>query len=404
MSVSAHDLNTLNGNFKETYDDKLTNLVPEGVKLSPKIKFIPRAKQPGNYFHAPVTLGLEHGFTFANSGEGAFNLNVPISSKTKDATVRGTMMVLRSALSYEAASRAAGGGNKAFEDATKYLVENMTRSTARVLEAECFYGQVGLGTVASTAGNVITVTTAEWAPGIWVGAEDMPLEIRSSAGVLRGECNIEEVSMSGRTLTVDSLPAGTTGTDVIYRKGAYGKEFPGVHKIITNTGELFGIDAGEYSLWQGNSVAASGTLGFDEMSDALTRAIEKGLDGKVTAYVNPRTWVDLMAELTAKRSFDSSYKASMGQNGFEAIEFFSQNGKIEIVSSTFVKEGYAYLLSVDDFVKVGSSDVTFRRPGKGDEFFKDLENSAGYELRIFCDMSLFCKRPGVQTVITTITN
>lgn len=405
MSQSANDLNSLNGNFKETYADKLQNLIPEGVKLLPRIKFAPRPKQPGNFYHAPVVLGMEHGVTYAAPDEGAFNLNPPISGQTKDATVRGYQMLLRSALSYEAAARSMGGGTKAFEDATKFLVESMTRSVSRRLEVELFYGQMGIGTVSgSPSGNVITIATAEWAPGIWVGSENMKIEIRTSAGVLRGTCSVQSVSMVNRTITVDAVPGSTGNGDVIWFYGAYGKEFAGVHKIITNTGELFGIDASQYSLWSGNSSVASGTLGFDELSDALARAVEKGLEGSVTAFVNPRTWVDLLNELTAKRQFDSSYKASMGEAGHENITFYSQNGKIEVVSSIFVKEGYAFLLALEDMIRIGSTDVTFRRPGQGDQFFRDLENSAGYELRCYTDQALFCRAPGKQTVVTSIVN
>lgn len=404
MATSAHDISTLNGNFKETYAAKMENLIPDGVKLLPRVKFVERTKQPGNFYHAPVILGLEHGVTFAAPDEGAFNLNAPISGQTKDAVVRGYQLVLRSALSYAAASRALGGEPRAFEDATKWLVENMKRSVDRKLEAELFYGQIGYGTVSSVAGNVITLTTAQWAPGIWVGGEGMRIEVRSSANVLRGDAYLTAVDMTNRTITVDALPAGTTGTDIIWHYGAYGKEFAGVHKIITNTGELFGIDASAYSLWKGNSSSASGTLGFDELSDALARAVEKGLDSGVTVFVNPRTWVDLLNELVAKRQFDSSYKTNEGISGHENLTFFSQNGKLEVVSSIFVKEGYAYALCLEDFVRIGSTDVTFKRPGQGDEFFKDLNDAAGYELRCYTDQALFCRAPGKQTLIDSIVN
>jgi hypothetical protein len=39
---------TLNGLFKETYGDKLHELIPDGVKLMNKIKFMSKEKQPGN--------------------------------------------------------------------------------------------------------------------------------------------------------------------------------------------------------------------------------------------------------------------------------------------------------------------------------------------------------------------
>lgn len=404
MAGSAHDLNSLNGLFKEVYADSLENLIPEGVKLMPRVKFVPRAKQPGNFYHAPVILGLEHGVTFAGGDEGAFNLNAPIVGQIKDATVRGNQMVLRSVLSYGAASRSVGAGARAFEDATKFLVANMMRSMARKLEIELFYGQSGYGTVSAIAGNAITVTTADWAPGIWAGSEGMKIEIRSVAGVLRGSASISAVNMSTRVLTVDAAPPGVIATDVIWHFGAYGKEFAGAHAIITNAGTLFGIDASQFSLWQGNTYPASGTLGFDELSAALARAVEKGLDSPVVAFVNPRTWSNLMTDQAANRRYDSSYKAGEAENGMESLMFHSQNGKIEIVPSIYVKESHAFLLCMDELIRVGSTDITFRRPGQGDEFFRDLENSAGYELRAYTDQALFCSAPGKQVLITSIVN
>jgi hypothetical protein len=55
--AEANDVSTLNGLFKETYADKIENLIPDGVKLMPAIKFISKEKQPGNNFHMPVILG-----------------------------------------------------------------------------------------------------------------------------------------------------------------------------------------------------------------------------------------------------------------------------------------------------------------------------------------------------------
>ena len=59
--------------------------------------------------------------TFASSSEDAFTLNDPIAGQIKDAQVQGNALVLRSAIGYKAAS-ASMGSNKAFEQATKFLV------------------------------------------------------------------------------------------------------------------------------------------------------------------------------------------------------------------------------------------------------------------------------------------
>lgn len=399
---------TLNGNFKQVYADKLENLIPENVKLMTMIKFNQKAKT-GDQYHQPVILQQEHGITFATSEDDAINLNAAVSGAIRDATIRGNVAVLRANLGYAAASRAAGGGAKAFEDATKFLVANMLRSMAKKLEIEMLYGQIGYGAVASSSTNTLIVTTAEWAPGIWSGAEGMPVEIRDITGATsRGTFTVTAVDMDLRKLTFDAsvAAAGVVATDVIWHKGAYGKEFAGIHQILSQTtGTLFGISITDYNLFKGNSYSAgSAALSFAKLNKAATRGIEKGQMGKLVAMVNPRGWADMLNDQAALRRYDSSYSKKKMDNGAEALEFNSQNGLIEIHASTFVKEGYAYLLSTDEFMRVGSSDVTFKRPGREDEFFLDRPDSMAYELRLFTDQALFCSAPGRNTLITAIVN
>jgi hypothetical protein len=392
--------------FKENYADKIEDLIPDGVKVLNMIKFMPKDKQPGNLYHQPVILGLEHGVTFASSDEDAFNLNAPIAGVIKDAQVRGYPMVLRSVLGYTAASRAAQGGKQAFMDATKYLVSNMLRSVTKKLEIEMLYGQLGYATVASNVGPLLTITTSEWAPGIWAGAEGMPVEIRSVSGaVSRGVFTVASVSMDNQTVTLNEDPTPLTAGDVIWHKGAYGNEFPGIHFILQNTGTIFNINAGVYNLFKGNNYPAGGAaLSFNKLNLAAARGVEKGQDGKLVAMVNPRAWSNMMNDQAALRRYDGSYSKEKAEMGSKSILFHSQNGEIEIQPSIYIKQGYAFLLNVEDWMRVGSQDVSFKRPGQGEEFFRDLENAAGYELRLYTDQAVFCMAPGRSTFISGIVN
>jgi len=403
---TANSIQTLNGFFKEAYAEKLAELIPDGVKLLNRIKFMSKERQPGNLYHQPVILGMEHGVTFASSDEDAFNLNPPVAGVIKDAQVKGNPVVMRSLLGYTSASRAALGGSKAFMDATKFLVANMLRSMAKKLEIEMFYGQMGYGVVASVSGADLTITTAEWGPGIWAGAEGMPVEIRDTAGTTsRGTSVVKSVNMDTRVVKLQTAVPGTIATDVIWHSGAFGNEFPGVHKILTSTGTLFNIDTATYNLFKGNEFSASSAaLSFTKLNLASSRAVEKGLDGRVLAFCNPRAWANMLSDQAALRQYDSSYKSSVAETGSESLLFHSQNGPIEIIPSIYVKEGYAYLLSLEDWYRVGSSDMTFKRPGQGEEFFRDVENSAAYELRLYSDQALFCMAPGKNTLIKDIVN
>lgn len=408
----AGTIGTLNGFFKETYANKLEELIPDGVKILNKIKFMSKEKMPGNLFHQPVILGLEHGITFASSDEDAFNLNPPIAGSIKDAQVKGNPAILRSVLGDSAASRAAQGTAQSFMDATKFLVANMLRSMAKKLEIEMLYGQMGYAVVQSIASNVVTITTSEWAPGIWAGGENMPIEFRDTTGATsRGECQVASVDLTAQTITLASIPAGITGGglgvgDVIWHKGAYGNEFVGIHKILTITsGTLFNINVGTYNLFKGNTYsAAGGALSFTKLNNAAALAVEKGQDGTLYCLVNVRAWSNMLSDQAALRRYDGSYSKDTLNQGAKTLSFHSQNGELEIEPSIYVKQGYAYLISADEWMRVGSSDMSFKRPGHNDEYFRPLENSAGSELRLFTDQALFCSAPGRNVLISGITN
>lgn len=400
-------LGNLNGLFKQVYADRLKDLIPDGVKLLNMIKFSTKDKT-GDKYNQPVILGMEHGVTFAASEEDAFSLNPAVAGQIKNAEVRGNALVLRSVIGYKAIS-ASIGSESAFQEATKYLVANMLRSVTKKLEIEMLYGTKGYGKVESTSGSTITIESAEWAPGIWAGAEGMPIEVIDAGdGVTVNQAaKIVSVNFETKTITLDAPVAAPVGVgDTIFHKGALGKEFKGIHAILEQqTGDLFNISQSTYNLFRGNVYDCLGDeLSFDHLNNAIARAVEKGLDSKVVCMVNPRTWADLLTEQAALRSYDSSYAAAKLQQGSKGLLFHSQNGEIEIVPSIYVKEGFAYIIEPSSFMRVGSQDVSFKRPGFGDDFFRELDSAAGFELRCYCDQALFTSMPSHNVLIKGIVN
>lgn len=220
----------------------------------------------------------------------------------------------------------------------------MMRSMAKKLEIEMLYGQNGYGTVASVSTTTVTITTSEWAPGIWSGANGMPIEIRDTTGATsRGEFSVVTSDLSARTITLsaNAASAGVVAGDVIWHKTAYGNEFAGVHTILSqSSGTLFNINQSTYNLFVGNTYSAqSGALSFPKLSQAVARAVEKGLDGPLTFLVNNRTWSNLLADEVALRKYDGSYSPVELENGSKALKFHSQNGELIITPSIYVKEG-----------------------------------------------------------------
>ena len=280
----------------------------------------------------------------------------------------------------------------------------MLKSITKKLEIQMLYGQVGYATLeAQTATNTIQIPDSQWAPGIWGGAEGMPIEQRTSAGTLVKSMKVISVSFENRTITVDGTATAVSANDVLWHKSAYGNEFAGIHKIISNTSTIFGIDASQYALFKGNQYDVNNSaLSFGKVQEAISKAVEKGLETSVKLIINPDVWADLMTDQAALRKYDQSYSSKELENGANGLKFHSQNGEVEIVPSIHCKRGFAYIVSLDEMVRIGSTDVTFNRPGAEGQFFKDLENSAGYEMRCYADFALFCYRPSVNVLLFNI--
>lgn len=419
-SLPSNTVASLDGLFKNVYAPNVKMLLPQAVQLQKDIKFSESEKLGGEY-HQPVNLAHTHGYTFSDGAGDTFELNYVASGVTKDAKLKSNEIVLRDRLSYGAASRALTGGEAAFVNSTQYVVRNMRTSISKKTEVQMFYGTEGIGQVASVTGQNIVIKASEWAPGIWTGAEGMPIQIFAPGATAASDARaggvafstdsatngtgyrVTKVDIAAKTITVQGTMTGVAQNDVIFPAGAFKKEMRGLHSILRNTGDLFGIDSSTYSIWKGNEFATTGRLTFNTISNAVDLAIAKGLDEDVTLYISSKAHSDLLFDNELKRQVDASYSATKQVRGSREFGFVGQAGNVRIVPSTFVKEGYAYLVVTSDFKRIGSTDITFNRPGQKDSFFMDLENHAGYELRAYSDQALFCEAPGRQVVISGLT-
>lgn len=419
----ANVLQTLQGLVKDRYADKVKDLVPDHVKLYNAIKF-DTSKKVGKAYNEPVILSLESGFTYAGENADLFNLNEVKEFKMRNAEIKARELVLRSAISIGAIGRS-GSEPQAIQKAMDLMVGNMLKSMYHRLEVQMFYGQSGLGVIDSVAGSPqFTIQAAEWASGIWNGTTGAEVEIYSALGVRRGGFRIEGYSLSNRSITLaqlvpaDGLLADIVSTDVIYFKSATSNdgtnltaknEFLGVHAIATETSSLFGISNTNEPLFQGSiqNVGTDATinaavLSFAKIEDGIAKMVEKGLmEEQVSCYVNPKQWNSLLTEQDAKRSYDSSYSSAKSENGSREIVFHGQNGMIKVIASTFVKEGYAYLICEKDLKRIGSTEVTFKRPD-GEEYLELLEGKHGMEMRAYTDQALFTARPASICVLRYI--
>jgi hypothetical protein len=345
-------------------------------------------------------------FTYGGPDGDAFDLNDAATSQVKSARVKGHEMVLRSAMSIK--SITATDANS-FEKSTKFIIGNMLKSMYHRLEIQLMYGQAGLGVIESTDGSTIVIKAAEWASAIWNGIEGAKLEIRDSANLnsIRGGSALKVLSVSQKNRSITftaALPGAATVNDVVTFElgdGNLAVEFKGLHAIATTEGSLFGIDNNVYDLFRANivdvgaSAASPAVLSFEKIQEGVAVAMEKGFgEEAMTVIVNPKSWKNLLTEQASLRQYDSSFSKVKVEQGAQYIEFYSQNGMIKIVPSTFCKEGYAYAICEKDMMRIGSIDVSFKDPMTGeDKYFRHLEERHGVEMRAYTDQALFTPRP-----------
>jgi hypothetical protein len=412
-------LTELNGLVKRVYADKIGDLIPDNAILVKAIEFT-KKKRLGDTFEYPVILANEHGVTYASAGSGAFTLDAPVAMTMQNARIPSVQMVLRSRMDYETASKAVSGGERAFRSSTELLFKSMADSMTHRLECSMLYGGIGLGKIGSTANasatsTVLTISNATWAIGIWAGCENARIDIYESTVQINtnSACTISAVDPVNKTLTItgnatdialiDTEANGTGDLLDIYWDSSYGNDMNGIDTIITNTGSLFGINAGTYNLWRGNTYAQGGAITLAGLLQAPVVAVGKGLRESVCAYLSPTNFAVINNEMEAYRRTDSSYTPSKGTAGNESIYLYGQNGVMEIKPHSMVKDGEAFIGPNSTIKRVGSTDVTFNTPGMGDKFFLQLDDSAGFELRNYSDQAIFITEPGKWTKMTGIT-
>ena len=418
MASAFETQTTLTGLFKDVYEDKIVNLVPESSVLQKRIKFVENDKREGRLLHQPVLLSLPTGMTF---GVGAVALVTPVASTMGDAQIAGAGMTLADRITYDVAAKAASGGVRAFVEATELIVDALTQSMSKFIEIELMWGSsshgtLGESTVHTGTGTVATVTVdlAEWSAGIWSGMENINVDMYN-AGVLVNtlaplvvtsvNATTRVIVMSGNATDVAAINTLNATALQIFPYLAFGQEMQGFYNILANTGTLFNINAATYALWQSNTYSALSTaLNFGKVQSAVALATARGLMEDVTVFVNPRTYSNLITSQAGARRYDSSYKKSELENGTESLCFYGPNGKIEIVGHIFMKEGYAFILPLKRCQRTGATDLTFTLPGMPGEFFLQLPGYTAYELRCYTLQAAFLNSPAKAVLISLFVN
>jgi len=267
----------------------------------------------------------------------------------------------------------------------------------------------------------------QWSTGLWAGKVGAELQIfyDDNTTLISSGTNsvltVAAIDPQYKRIRITSTSIGTTAIETaagtkanfdtgfrVYFFGTYTgsayKDFVGIDKIITTSGTLFGIDNTVYSLFKGNEYTASGALSLNSIIAATENAVAQGLMEDVCAYVPISSWNTLASTEAGLRRYDSSYKNSIAENGVQKLAFYGANGKIEIEPHPILKAGEVFIIPKKEFIRVGSTDVTFQTPGMdATEIFLQLPSNAGYEVRAYADQALLCMAPAKCTKVTGFT-
>lgn len=427
--TNTNTLTSLNTMFKYV-QDKAQSLLPENAVLLKLVPEITSNTEEGRKYLLPVQLSHENGVTF---GDGTvFALNYASNAVYSEITVDSYPMVLLTQISESVAGRMANS-EKAFITESTLRAEVMYNSLARFYEISMLYGQstTGIGTaiqttsVASGTTGTCYVTTAQWAPGIWAGAIGMQINFYDTNGALVSSSTdsvftVTTVAAATKSFGLSGTSTGITalstafgaGTCVIVINGAGGTTavngniMLGLEAQIVGGTTIFGILATTYPLWQGQTyTASSASLTMAKVLAASALCVANGgLNSEAIVNVSAATYQNLNADQAALRQYDGSYSGKNAENGSEDISYRGPNGRLTVAVNNICKEGEGHIFPKKHVKRVGVHEISFKRPGKDDEFFQEIPGYAGYSLRASGDFCVLLEKPAQACKITSIVN
>lgn len=421
---------TADGMWKTVFG-RLEQTVPKYAILTKRFKFQP-TKRVGKDYQITVRVRRSHGVTFKSGDDSfdAFTLNDPVTGQTKPANVSGSMCVIRERMGHKATMAAVAEGEQAFADLYGETVTDTLNTLGFYQEACLLYGQTGFGVIdadgTNNATQTLVITAASSAPGLWAQMEGAKVDVWAAGfGTHRNAANDITVNYIDFDLATGKVSVNVTGnateldaiaaTDVIVPKGFYDsadghQTLAGIDKIVTNTSSLFGIDAGTYRTWAGNTYSVgSAELSFSKLTKAQVLVANRcGLSEEpLEAYISPMTWTDLNNNTAALRRL--SRNEGTVEIGAQAITYYGVTGATKIMPHPMVKGGEAFCLMPEYVERGGVTDITFEyaasvQEGQAQKFLRELENSNGFEFRGMWDNFILIRKPRSAVKLTGIVN
>ena len=421
--VTVNDQSQLLGLFKNVYAKKVVDAYAFMAPLASRlIQYDYQESGLGNTYNQPVDLQLEHSFTNAAAGTVPTYLAIN-AGKMENATAEGAQIFGRSSVSYEAISRAAASGPKAFESATKRVVKRLSKSHLKRLEMQLICGRKGLGVCASISGTsttrAIVLSDDSWSTGRWAGMVNATLSIvraNNSTPVApvagaAGSCYVTSVDAANKTINIFGNSTDLTDLDtyaplgaIVYLEtGSATTEIAGLEAWGGMSGTWYNIATGTYDLWNSNVYSTStGTISFGKLVEASSMMAPYGEVERICAVIPIRAWDVLMTDIAALRQYTTDEKSV--KLGASTLTFRTQVAEMEILAHPFQSDGKIQIFAPDEALRTGSTDITFiHQGGSGEQIILQSATTPAGEMRTMSNQQLFLEQPRHLVVMSGIT-
>lgn len=294
---------------------------------------------------------------------------------------------------------------QAFINVVDMEIQGLKRDLAVDLNRQVYGDGTGtVGVVVSVASQVITVDDVHWfQEGMTLDAVDVSDGTKTNGA---GHLTVTFIDEDENEITVTgTIGAGVEEDNVLVRASnganSYGKEWEGLSKLVSATGELHEIDPDEYPTWKATertlgTFGDPGTLTELDLINLVQSVDRKGGDVDVM-LASPGVYNAYWNLLQGFRQFTNTASLTGGQRSFT----FEALGKpIRFVSDYAAPKGTLYALSSKEIVLNRKKDWSWM--DRDGSMWSRVADTDAYEARYFQYSQLGTHRRNAHAVLSNI--
>ncbi len=330
---------------------------------------------PGQKVVVPTLLAPEQGVTYGTAAAaGTATTNGAISLVIKDAEINPANISVKSVLPLDVVERAKTG-QAAFEQATLLRFREQRKTILLRTEWTWLYGGEAMATIngAPSVSTNATCVLTNHSPALCSTLLNAQLDCYTAGGVkqnanaalnvvsvVMGAAGAVSLVLSGNATDLAALAT----TNQFFFLGAYGVEATGLMQQVSNTGTLFGIDAGVYPGFKGNTITSTGALTMPKISDGVALCKQFLPEDDLTVFVSSRNFARLVQEQQGyQRWLEGGKNAKVG---FTGLALSVGNEGAMLVEHPFVKDADVLIVPLPQVIKVGTSEEPLDASSAGD--------------------------------------